>query len=182
MPLDVPLTRRALLRAGGMSAALLTLSRVTPAALGQADAPAAAGLRVLGPRAARTFSAIAERITFTGDPWVPRFGQTDALRTVDTALLQLPPDVPQQFSIALAVFDYGPPLFVGKPATFAGLAPAWQDLYLQAWAESRFQTCRLAFEAFKNLSMLGYYSQDATWGAIHYQGPWVVRPRRVPPT
>jgi len=165
-----------------MSAAMLALSRLTPGALAQTDAAAADGLRVLGPRAARTFSAIAERITFSGDPAVPRFGDTGALRTVDAALLQLPADVPQQFSIALTLFDYGPPLFVGKPATFAGLAPVWQDLYLQAWSESRFQTCRLTFEAFKNLSMLGYYSQDATWGAIHYQGPWVVRPRRVLPT
>jgi hypothetical protein len=165
-----------------MSAALLALSRLRLApAIALSDAPASAELRVLGRRDARILSAIAERMTFTGDPAMPPFGDTAGLQTIDAALRQLPPDVPQQLSYALVLFEYGPPLFAGKLATFTMLTPAWQDLYLDGWADSRFQSRRIAFQAFKNLSMLGYYSQDATWAAIHYQGPWVPRPRRVLP-
>jgi hypothetical protein len=180
VPLDVRLSRRAVLRAGGTSAALLALSRLraVPVAA-QTTAPPAGTLRVLGPRDARILSAVADRMTFTGDPDMPRFADTAALQTIDAALLQLPPDVPQQLSYALVLFEYGPPLFIGKLATFGGLSPEWQDLYLAGWADSRFHIRRIAFQAFKNLAMLGYYAQDATWPAIHYQGPWAPKPRRV---
>jgi hypothetical protein len=179
MPRDVRLSRRTLLRAGAMSTALLALSRVRPAPAAAEAVPGA--LRVLGPRDARIFTALAERMTDTGDPAMPRFADTAALATVDTALRQLPPDIPRQLSWALVLFEYGPPLFIGKAASFTALTPEWQDVYLSDWADSRFATRRIAFQAFKNLAMLGYYAQDATWPAIHYQGPWVARPRRTLP-
>jgi hypothetical protein len=177
--LDVSLSRRGFLR---MSAALLALSRLRAMpAHAQAAVPADGALRVLSPRDARILGAVAERITFSGEPEMPRFGDTAALQTIDTALLQLPPDVPRQLSIALLLFEYGPPLFIGKPASFTGLTPQWQDLYLDGWEQSRFHTRRIGFQAVKNLSMLGYYAQDETWPAIHYSGPWAPKPRRVIP-
>ena len=176
MRLDAPLSRRHFL---GMSAALLALSRLRALpATAQALAPAGT-LRVLSPRDARIMTALAARMTYTGDPDMPRFADTAAIQTIDTALLQLPPEVPQQLAYALLLFEYGPPLFLGKPSTFSGLPTNWQDAYLEGWASSRFHTRRIAFQAFKNLAMLGYYSQDATWPGIHYQGPWVPKPRRV---
>lgn len=175
--LDSLFTRRTFLRAGSTSAALLALSRLRPGpATAQAAAPAGAALRVLSPRDARILSAVAERLTFTGDPSMPHFADTAALSTIDTALQQLPPDVPQRLSWALLLFEYGPLFFVGRPSTFSGLTPQWQDAYLAGWADSRISTRRIAFQAFKNLAMLGYYSQDATWPGIHYAGPWVPRP------
>jgi hypothetical protein len=182
--LDRHVSRRALLRAGGLSAALLTLSRLrlAPAAAAAAHAPPEGpALRVLGPRDARIFTVIAERLTWTGDPGMPRFRYTDGLLVVDRALRQLPPEVPAQLSWVLLTFEYGPPLFAGIPATYSGLTPEQQDAYIGSWAESRFRTGRIAFQALKNLAMLGYYSQDATWDAIHYGGPWVPKPRRVLP-
>jgi hypothetical protein len=163
-----------------MSAGLLLLARLRPAAPAVAAArPSDATLRVLSPRDARIMTALADRMTYTGDPSMPRFADTAAIQTIDTALLQLPPAVPRQLSYALLLFEYGPPLFLGKPATFGGLPKPWQDAYLEGWAESRFHIRRIAFQAFKNLAMLGYYSQDATWPGIHYQGPWAPRPRRI---
>jgi len=181
--LDRRVTRRAFLRAGGMSAALLALSRVRAPLLASEGAPASGGatLQVLSPTDARILSAIAERMTFTGDPRMPKFSDTAGLQVIDTALRQLPPDVPRQLSWALLLFEYGPPLWIGALSTYSGLAPEWQDVYIDGWADSRFQTRRIAFQAFKNLSMLGYYSQDATWPAIHYGGPWAPKPRRTIP-
>ena len=172
MHFDPAVSRRGFL---GMSAGLLALSRLRalPAA-----AAATGELRMLSPRQARILTVLGDRITYTGEAVMPRFADTAALQTIDTALLQLPPDVPQQLSYALLLFEYGPPLFIGKPATFTGLPTRWQDVYLLGWSESRFHIRRIAFQAFKNLTMLGYYSQDATWPAIHYDGPWAPKPRR----
>jgi hypothetical protein len=180
---DFRVTRRGLLRVGGISAALLTVSRLRalPALAATGQASADATLRVLSPDDARILSAIAGRITFTGEPSMPRFADTAGLQVIDGALRQLPPAVAQQVSWGLWLFEYGPPIWIGKLSTFTGLSDEWQDAYIAGWAESRFQMRRTAFQAFKNLSMLGYYSQDATWPAIHYQGPWVPRPRRVLP-
>jgi len=179
--LDSRVSRRAFLRAGGMSAALLAVSRLRalPALGESAPAGGDAALHVLSPNDARIMSAIAARMTFTGDASMPSFADTAGLRVIDTALRQLQPDVARQLSWALLLFEYGPPLWIGKLSTFSGLSPEWQDVYIGGWAESRFQTRRIAFQAFKNLSMLGYYSQDATWPAIHYGGPWAPKPHRT---
>ena len=175
--LDSPLSRRAFLGASGTSAALLALSRLGPAPAAGEVAAAGTALRVLSARDARILSAVADRLTFTGDPAMPRFADTAALFTIDAALLQLPPDVPERLSWVLLLFEYGPLFFVGRPSTFSGLTPQWQDAYLAGWADSRLAARRIAFQALKNLAMLGYYSQDATWAGIHYAGPWVPRPR-----
>ena len=179
--MSVRVTRRGFLRLAGFSAGMLTLSRLRPlpAALAAETGAGATGLTVLTPADARILAAVAERITATGDLAMPRFAQTDGLRTIDAALRQLPPEVPHQLSWALWLFEYAPPLFIGKPARFTGLEPPWQDVYVADWADSGLQTRRQVFQAIKNLSMLGYYTQDATWAGIHYGGPLAPRPRRV---
>jgi hypothetical protein len=163
-----------------MSAGLLAVSQLraatTPPAL--AD-DGGTGLHVLTPSDARIFSAVAERITFTGAASMPRFADTSGLQVVDTALRQLPGDVAQQVHAAMLLFQYGPPLAGMGLATFTSLGADDQDAYLARWEHSRFETPRLAFRAFKNLAMLGYYADDKTWGGIHYGGPWAPKPRRV---
>lgn len=178
--MELPIGRRAFLRVGGVTAAMLALSRLRPSPLALAATPAAdATLRVLDPTDARILAAIAERMTFTGDPAMPRFADTGGLLTIDTALRQLPADVAQQLSWALRLFEYAPPLLVGKLSTYTGFTPEWQDVYLSDWEHSRFHVRRVAFQAFKNLSFLGYYAQPSTWPGIKYQGPWVPLPRIV---
>jgi len=139
-------------------------------------------LRVLSPRDAAIFAAVAARMTDTGDPRMPRFADTPALLTVDRALLHLDEDQQRQLGIALKLFEYGPPLFDFRFARFTELAPEEQDAHVAGWRDSRFETRRLAYRAMKNLSFLGYYSQDATWAGIHYLGPVIPRPRREVPT
>ncbi len=180
--MTVRVTRRGFLHLAGFSAAMLALSRLRPLPAARADAGGAdAGLTVLAPADARVLAAVASRITRTGDPAMPRFTDTDGLRTIDTALRQLPPDVPHQLSWGLWLFEWGPPLCIGKPSRFTALDAAWQDVYVADWADSRLQVRQQLFQALKNLSMFGYYTQDATWNGIHYGGPVVPRPRRVVP-
>lgn len=179
--MGAPVSRRGFLQLAGFSASMLALSRLRPLPAAWAAPGESAGLAVLSPDDARILAAIAERMTDTGDPQMPAFSQTDGLRTIDTALRQVPPEVPEQLSWGLWIWEYAPPLLIGRPSRFTRLAPEWQDVYLTDWAESRLQTRRMIFQAFKNLSMLGYYAQDATWPGIHYGGPWAPRPRRVVP-
>jgi len=180
--LDPAIKRRTFFRFAGMSAGLAALSRLRLPAMATAEEPPPAGsraLRVLSEQDARIMVAIADRITFTGDPAMPRFRDTPGLVTIDTALLQLPPDVPQQLHVGLLLFEYGPPLFARRWSTFTALGAADQDAYLAGWEQSRYEFRQLAFRAVKNLALLGYYAQDATWPGIHYGGPWAPRPRRV---
>jgi hypothetical protein len=174
------LSRRSFLRYVGVSAGLLMISRLrVPPAWG-AQSPAA-GLTVLTPQQAAVMTAVVERMVATGDSTanMPAVQDTHAIETIDRALLQLDPSVQSQLRWLLMIFQWGPPLFQLKFTTFTGMAAQERDDYLDDWATSNLETRRLAFRALKNLSMLGYYSQDATWKGIHYDGPWVPRPRRV---
>jgi hypothetical protein len=175
---DVRLDRRGFLRLGGMTAAMLAVSRLRPLPAA-AVAAASASAPVLSAGDGRILAALAERITHTGDAAMPAFSQTAAMPAIDGALRQLPPDLVEQLSWGLWLFEYGPPVLIGRLSTFTGLTPEWQDAYLTTWEQSRFQLRRVAFQAVKNLAFLGYYSQDSTWKGIHYQGPWVPMPRVV---
>ena len=167
--------RRTFLRIAGMSAALIELSQLgLVRAVGASDGK----LRVLSEADGQILIAIGERMLYTGDPAMPAFRDTNAMATIDAALLQTPADVQQQLHWALMLFQYGPPPLIRRFSTFSGLDETAQDEYLRTWELSGFSVCRLAFDAFKNLCMLGYYSQDATWKGIHYDGPWIPRPRR----
>jgi hypothetical protein len=173
------LSRRLFLRHTALTAGLLAVSRLRLAPAVAAPAAAPAGLRVLTPHQADVMMAIAERMVFTGADNMPAVRDTPAIATIDQALLQLDPAVQSQVGWVLTAFQWGPPVFELKLHTFTGLTLEERDVYLEGWATSRSTVRRVAFRALKNLSMLGYYSQDATWEGIHYDGPWVPRPRRV---
>ncbi len=176
------LTRRGFLRATTFSAAMLAVSRLRPNAVAAADAAEAPGeLRVLSARQAEILTAIGARIAATGEPSMPEFGDTPAIATIDRTLLYLPADIRDQFGWALLLFDYGPFVFDLRFSRFTALGPEERDASIRGWAGSRFETRRLVYRAMKNMSFLGYYSQDATWAGIHYGGPWLPRPRREPP-
>lgn len=173
MSFDPPIRRRSFLR---LSTGLLAASQLRLPATAAAKTSA---MRVLSPDEAQIFAAIADRITFTGDPSMPRFRDTTGLEAVDASLRQLDADTAGQFRGALVLFQYAPALAGAGFSTFTNLPEAQQDTYLRQWELSRFETPRLAFRAFKNLAMLGYYADDATWKGINYGGPWAPKPRRT---
>jgi len=172
-------SRRGFLRLGGLTAGLATLSRLPIGSAAAAAATTTDALQVLSPREAEILTLIVERIVDSGDPAMPAVRATRTIFTIDQALLHLDPDLCSQFRWLLPIFDWSPLVMQGKFGRFSSLSPEDRDSTLRAWAESRFMTCRLAFRALKNLSMLGYYAQDETWPGIHYRGPWAPRPRRI---
>jgi gluconate 2-dehydrogenase subunit 3-like protein len=172
------LSRRSFLRYTAVNAGLLTLShlRIVPAL---AAPPLAADLHVLSARDADILTAIVERMVFSGEPDMPAVHATSAIVVIDQAMLQLDAGVQSQLRWLLTIFEWGPPLLQRKLKRFTSMDAEERDDYIRDWATSRFATRQLAFRALKNLSMLGYYSQDATWKGIHYDGPWAPKPRRV---
>jgi hypothetical protein len=173
------LSRRSFLRYTAISAGLLAVSRLRPAPALAAEPAVAAGLHVLTPAQAEVMTAIVERMVFSGADGMPAVRDTHAIETIEQALLQLDPAVRSQVGWVLLLFQWGPPVFQLKLSRYTGLSADDRDAYLQNWADSRSEMRRLAFRALKNLSMLGYYAQDATWKGIHYDGPWAPLPRRV---
>jgi len=172
-------SRRVFLRSLSWSSGLLAVAQLRGVPASAVAVPADSNLRVLSQREVEVLTAIVERMVDSGDATMPAVGATRTIATIDQALLQLDGDLRSQFRWLLPIFDWGAVVFRMSLRRFTQLAPDERDVYLRAWAESRFATCRLAFRALKNLSMLGYYSQDETWAGIHYGGPWAPRPRRV---
>ena len=168
-------SRRALLRRTALAAGFLAVGRLRLEPTAALAADGADTLQVLSPRQGPIMAAIAERMVFSGVPDLPPFRTTPGLFTIDRALLQVEADVRQQIGWLLWGFEWGPPVFAYQLTTFTRMPPAAQDEYLRGWAASPRELRRLAFRALKNLSMLGYYAQPATWEAIHYDGPWLGR-------
>jgi hypothetical protein len=138
-------------------------------------------LQVFSESQADVLTAIVERMVDSGDASMPAVRDTRAIQIIDHTLTHVDETVQAQLQWLLTLFQYGPPLFDLRLATFTSMSPEDQDAYIQGWAGSRFETRRLAFRALKNLSMLGYYADDTTWPGIHYTGPWAPRPRQLPP-
>jgi hypothetical protein len=173
-------SRRSFLRWTAASAGLLAVSRLRVAPVLAAVPSSPAAWRVLSPGQAEILTVIVERMVDPGDPAMPRVRDTRAIETIDRTLWQLDPALQSQVSWLITLFEWGPPVLQLKLHRFTRLAPDAQDDYIRDWATSRVDTRRIAFQALKNLSVLGYYSQDATWTGIHYDGPWVPQPRRSP--
>lgn len=171
------LTRRGFLLATAGSAGLASLIRLQPARA--AASPVPARLQVLDAEQAEIMTQIVERMVFSGEANMPAVRDTDAIFVIDQALLQVDDEIREQLAWLLRGFEWMPPVLAFEFGRFTNLAPERQDEYIRGWAKSRFELRRIAFQALKNLAMLGYYSQDATWGGIGYAGPWAPRPRRI---
>ncbi|MCX8072563.1 MAG: hypothetical protein N3C12_08950 [Candidatus Binatia bacterium] len=175
------LSRRQFLRFAGLTSSWLALAHLgLPAATAAAATwRSAYRLRVFGGNEAAVLAAVMERMVRGDDDSLPPVRKTHAVETVDWALTFAPAELQGQARWLLRIFNWSPPWMIWKPAWFVNLSEVSQDRCLQAWAESSQAWLRTGFLALKNLSVLGYYSQDETWAAIHYRGPWVPRPRRV---
>ncbi len=175
---EIPIQRRTLLRAFAVSAGWAALAR-----FGLPPSVTAATrddqLQVLSAKDAAVLREVMERMVRGGEPGLPPVKQTRAVETVDWALTFAPPELQRQARWLLRLFNWSPLWVLWKPAFFVNLNDQYQDACLQRWAESSRAWMTAGFQALKNLSVLGYYSQDEVWQAIHYRGPWVPRPRRV---
>ena len=79
---------------------------------------------------------------------------------VDTFVQQLPKTLRRQLRFGLHLFQWGPPLFIGKSCRFTQLVPRDAVKYIESWAKSRFKIRRRLFRGLRDIAFLGYYSNQ----------------------
>jgi hypothetical protein len=172
-------TRRGFLRLATASASLGALAelRALPAAA-TCTAGEASG-RFFNATETEILTQIAERMVDSGQAAAPRLRATGTIATIDRTCQQLDPALTRLLPTALQLVEYGPFLFDWTFRRFTQLGDTEKDASLAGWMTSRFELRRLVFKALRNLSSLGYYSQEESWPLIGYAGPLLRSPRPV---
>lgn len=173
MPSPPETTRRGFLALAGSGAALAALGR-----LGPAPALAAPGARFFSERERELLALVVERMVASDDPAAPALGETDALETIERLCAGLDPEIARPLPALLRLFDWAPLLFDFTFTRFSRMTPEQRDASLHAWMTSRLGLRRKAFYALRNLSFLGWWSQEETWPLAGYAGPLL---REAPP-
>ena len=170
------LSRRGFLGLVGSGSALASLAslRALPAA---ADPGAVIPACFFGPSETEILTQVVERMVDTGEPGAPPVRQTRAIATIDRLCASLDPSATAPLPSLLRLVEWGPLLFERRFARFTQLDAAAQDASLAGWMRSSLALRRKGFYALRNLSLLGYWSQDETWPLVRYAGPLLQRPR-----
>ena len=79
---------------------------------------------------------------------------------IDTFVQQLPKTLRRQLRFGLHLFQWGPPLFIGKLCRFTQLDPRDAVRYIEGWAKSRFKVRRRLFRGLRDSAFLGFYSNQ----------------------
>jgi hypothetical protein len=168
-------SRRGFLGLTGSGAALASLAslRAIPAAAAEA-VPGAAPF--FGSAETEILTQVVERMVDTGEPDAPPVRSTRAIATLDALCASLDPAATAPLPALLRLVEWGPLLFDHRFARFTTQGAAGQDASLAGWMRSGLTLRRMGFYALRNLSLLGYWSQDATWPLIGYAGPLLKRP------
>jgi hypothetical protein len=169
------LSRRGFLALAGSSAALGALARLPAAALSTAAADAGSPAAFFSDYEAEILTQVVERIVDSGLPDAPLVRDTAAVATIDRLCRGLDPELTGPLPTLLRAVEWGPYVFDWSFARFTELDAAGKDASLRGWMTSRLGLRRLGFQALKNLSLLGWYAQEASWTAIGYQGPLLAR-------
>ena len=81
---------------------------------------------------------------------------------IDAFVQQLPKALRKQLRFGLHLFQWGPPLFIGKPRRFTQLVPRDAVQYIEGWAKSRFRVRRRLFRGLRDIAFLGFYSNQSS--------------------
>lgn len=174
MRVSAELSRRGFLALAGSSAALGALARLPAGAIAAAAEPVPPPA-FFSAYEAEILSCVVERIVDSGLPDAPRVRDTGAVATIDRLCGSLDAELTRPLPALLRAVEWGPWIFDFGFARFGELDAAGRDASLRGWMTSRFALRRLGFQALKNLSLLGWYAQDASWAAIDYRGPLLAR-------
>jgi hypothetical protein len=174
------LSRRGFLRLTAASASLGALARLRALPAAATSVSGEARERFFDAGQTEVLTQIAERMVDSGQAGAPPLRATRAIATIDRCCQQLDPSLTSPLPTALQLFEYGPFFFDWTFRRFTQLSDVEKDRSLSGWMTSRFELRRLAFQALRNLSILGYYSQPESWPLLGYSGPLVASPRPLP--
>lgn len=165
-------TRRGFLSLAATSAALAAVARL-PATAALSAKPGDTAFFSEPER--ELLTRVVERMVETGAPEAPAVRETRTIEVIDRICAGLDPEVSGVLPVLLRLVEWGPLLFDFELTRFSKMSDAGKDASLRCWMTSRIGLRRRAFYALRNLSHLGYYSQEATWPLVGYLGPFVLR-------
>ncbi|HVY62613.1 MAG TPA: hypothetical protein VHF22_13215, partial [Planctomycetota bacterium] len=108
------------------------------------------------------------------DGGLPDPGAVGAIDEYDRLLARLPREDALLYRVALALLEWEP-LARGLGGRFSRLGLAARREHLERWARSRLLPLRAGYAALKTLALIAYYTREATWPAMGYDGPWLGR-------
>jgi hypothetical protein len=164
--------RRAFLRLGAITPALLALERL-PLLPRAARAAVADPEPILSPESRRVLLAVIERVVDTGEPHAPKPSDVGAVERIEQLLSVSDPDVSNSLGLALRLVQFWPAVVELRFRRFSSLDDSEKDESLEGWRRSRIELRRRVFEALRSVALYGYWSAPATWPLIGYGGPLI---------
>jgi hypothetical protein len=119
-----------------------------------------------------TLAAAAEALA-PAENGFPGALDVDAAAKVDALLRDEDPFVQEQFQGALLVLEWIPLAWFGR--RFSRLSIDRRVVVFQRLNASRLAPLRQVAQGVFTFVMLGFYSSEAVWTSIGYDGPWVSR-------
>lgn len=104
---------------------------------------------------------------------LPRPSEIGTAKAVDKLLSTLPEENKKQMKLLFSAFEHAPLVFAFSKTPFSQQSLEKQRKILSSLENSSLSFARLAFMGVKMLVMMGYYTRDAAWKAIGYEGPLV---------
>lgn len=172
-------TRRAFLRStlrGAGALALAPAIAVGCAPERRAEAPT--DLAVLGAAEWGLLAVIADVFVPRGGAFELGASDLDLATRMDGHLARERPEVVRGLRGALWLVEWASPFVGGYVGRFSALDVEGRIRCIDALRTSRFATLRAVFAGLKTLCLFAFYSADASWTALGYDGP-LVRDRSV---
>ena len=104
---------------------------------------------------------------------LPRPSEIGTAKAVDKLLATLPEENKKQMKLLFSAFEHSPFVFMFSKTPFSRQSLEKQRKILASLGNSSLSFSRLAFMGMKMLVMLGYYTRDAAWKSIGYEGPLI---------
>ena len=174
-----PIDRRTFLRATAGGTAALAVAALLPAGCG--GYPPVSGLRLF---TAKEFAVVDAMIaTFVTPPaGAPSAREVGIAAYLDRYLAAEAPLVQKQLKQALLLIEYGGFWWGPRRRRCTRMAPADRAQYLREWLDSDSAFRRQVAQTFRRAILNTYYTDERTWEAIGYEGPFVDPDESTVPT
>lgn len=170
------LSRRAFLSGGVKAAGVLALLPGMSLGCAAEDvARAPSDLRVLTASEWTVLDAVGDAFVPAGGAFEAGARSVDLATRIDAFVAEESPALLAGLATALLLVERVSPLLTGSLAPFSRLDEAGRTACLEALCASRIGALRDAFAGMKTLCLFAFYSADASWPALGYDGPLVGR-------
>ncbi len=164
--------RRAFLKKSLVGTLVLSSSSLFLTSCASYNAPETE-LLALSPKEFACLNGVCDALIPFDSENLPRPSEIGTVHAVDKLLLTLPDENKKQMKLLFRAFEHSPFVFAFSKTPFSQQTLEKQRKILSSLENSPLSFARLAFTGMKMLVMMGYYTRDAAWKTIGYEGPLV---------